>query len=109
MNEQAFILTIAAVIVVGVFAALVARWRESNKAIRHEPATLITKRATTNGFPAGVEQTVSKQYFATFELRSGRRLEFTIGSREFGLFAEGDAGTLSRRGRRFLGFDRERV
>ncbi|QGQ94090.1 DUF2500 domain-containing protein [Paenibacillus psychroresistens] len=48
-------------------------------------------------------------YFATFEVESGDRIEFSIQDREFGLLAEGDQGKLSFQGTRYLSFSREAV
>jgi hypothetical protein len=95
---------VAAAIAVALF---IARWRETARPIKHEPAIVVAKRSMTSGYPAAMDRQVSTQYFATFELKSGRRMEFEVRGPEFGLMVEGDTGTLSRRGRRYLGFGRE--
>jgi len=48
----------------------------------------------------------STDYFVTFEVPSGDRMEFHVQSSEFGLLAEGDAGKLTFQGTRYLGFTR---
>ena len=45
-------------------------------------------------------------YYATFEVQSGDRFELEMEGAEFSLLAEGDAGTLTFQGTRFLGFER---
>ncbi|RDI45801.1 DUF2500 domain-containing protein [Falsibacillus pallidus] len=48
----------------------------------------------------------STNYYATFEVESGDRMEFQVDGSEFGMLAEGDKGTLSFQGTRYLGFER---
>ena len=45
-------------------------------------------------------------YYATFQVDSGDRVEFSVSGDEYGLLCEGDLGTLSFQGTRYLGFDR---
>ncbi len=53
-----------------------------------------------------VSSSAYTQYFATFELENGKRLEFSVKDPEFGMLAEGDQGHLSYQGTRYLGFER---
>lgn len=46
-------------------------------------------------------------YFATFQVQSGDRIELHLSGRDFGLLQEGDRGSLTFRGREFIGFTRE--
>lgn len=67
------------------------------------PARIVAKRAETLGFGR-------VDYYATFELASGQRLEFKI-SEGYGLLVEGDEGELTyyvmeRGGSEFKGFRR---
>lgn len=48
----------------------------------------------------------STTYYVTFQLQNGERLEFHMKGREYGLLAEGDVGTLTYQGTRYLGFER---
>ena len=48
----------------------------------------------------------STDYFVTFEVPSGDRMEFHVLGDEFGFLAEGDAGKLTFQGTRYLGFTR---
>ncbi len=46
-------------------------------------------------------------YYVTFQFESGDRMELTVPGAEFGLLCEGDRGTLTFQGTRYLGFERE--
>lgn len=48
----------------------------------------------------------STDYFSTFEVESGDRMEFQLKEGTFGLLAEGDKGKLTFQGTRFLDFER---
>ena len=63
-------------------------------------ATVVTKRTQVRGDHA---HTI---YYATFQFPSGDRLELNIPHDKFGYLVEGDKGTLTFQGTRFLGFER---
>ena len=46
-------------------------------------------------------------YFVTFEVDSGDRMELQVPGQESGLMVEGDKGMLTFQGTRFLGFERK--
>ena len=46
-------------------------------------------------------------YFVTFEVDSGDRMELEVPGQESGLMVEGDKGLLTFQGTRFLGFERK--
>ncbi len=46
------------------------------------------------------------QYYVTFQVESGDRLELEVPGNEFGYIIEGDKGKLSFKGTRFVGFER---
>ena len=48
----------------------------------------------------------STTYFITFEFESGDRSEFHISGKEYGMLAEGDIGTLTFQGARYIDFTR---
>lgn len=48
----------------------------------------------------------STWYYATFQVESGDRMEFSVNGAEYGLLAEGDEGKLSFQGTRYLSFER---
>ena len=45
-------------------------------------------------------------YFATFEVKSGDRIELKLPDKEYGMLAEGDYGILTFQGTRYKGFER---
>ena len=83
-------------------------WNKNN----HSPrltvdARLVTKRSaqsqhhTQNGTMA-----TTTWYYATFEVESGDRMEFSVTGEEYGMLAEGDTGRLTFQGTRYLSFKR---
>jgi len=48
----------------------------------------------------------STDYYVTFQVESGDRLEFCVSGYDYGMMAEGDAGRLTFQGTRFKGFER---
>lgn len=45
-------------------------------------------------------------YYVTFEFESGDRSEFMLSGEEYGIIAEGDNGSLTFQGTRFISFER---
>lgn len=60
----------------------------------------------TGDFPQNHNHTYTT-YYATFEVESGDRLEFSVKGNEFGMLVEGDVGKLTFQGSRYLGFQRK--
>lgn len=53
------------------------------------------------------DDTVYQRHLVSFEQPGGERFELEVPSDQFGLIAEGDAGTVSMKGTEFVGFTRE--
>jgi hypothetical protein len=53
-----------------------------------------------------LRDTTSTSYYATFEVESGDRMELSVDGRAYGLLAQGDIGSLTFQGTRYLGFQR---
>ena len=98
-------------VVVTLFKGL-KEWNKNN----HSPrlmvlATVVTKRTDvtrrrrggTNGHH---HYHTSTNYYVTFEVESGDRMELHMTGPEYGLLVEGDKGKLSFQGTRYLGFER---
>ena len=101
-----------------VFAIIaVSEWNNNN----HSPklgveATCVSKRTsvTHHNEPVagdisgahGYTHSSNTAYYAAFEVESGDRMEFHISGPQYGKLREGDTGTLSFQGTRFLSFDR---
>lgn len=63
-------------------------------------ATVVTKRTHVWGDHSHTN------YYVTFQVASGDRMELEIQSNQFGYLVEGDRGKLTFQGTRFLGFER---
>jgi hypothetical protein len=87
----------------------VAEWSHNNsQPVLSIPARVVGKRSATSGqVSPNAGGHVSTSYFATFELASRERLEFSLDGKGFGLLAEGDEGTLTYQGTRYKGFQRQ--
>lgn len=88
-------------------------WNKNN----HSPrltveAKVVSKRMDVSrhthhhGENHGHHTTTSTYYYATFEVESGDRMEFSVSGTEYGMLVEGDTGRLSFQGTRYLSFDR---
>lgn len=55
----------------------------------------------------GYHSTSSTNYYITFQVESGDRLELSVPGSEYGLLIEGDEGKLTFQGTRYLSFERE--
>ncbi len=105
------------VLVIGTFVVTLVRgigqWNQNN----HSPrltveAVVCTKRESVthhhhnDASTGAMHMTSSTDYYVTFEVESGDRLEFCVSGREYGMLTEGDRGRLSFQGTRYLGFER---
>ena len=107
--------TIMFVLVISVFVVTFVRgikqWNKNN----HSPrltvsATVVSKRADVSHHHSAGEHHhshTSTSYYVTFEVESGDRMELHVPGTEYGLLVEGDRGSLSFQGTRYLGFERE--
>ncbi len=91
----------------------VSRWIKNNNSPRLSvDATVVTKRAHTshhhhNHGNGDMHTSSSTSYYVTFQVESGDRMELAVKSYDYGMLVEGDFGTLSFQGTRFLGFERK--
>ena len=111
------IFAIIAVTFIVILVRGVTEWNNNN----HSPklsveATCVAKRTNTTHHDEPVAGDISgahgythssnTTYYAAFEVESGDRMEFRISGPQYGKLREGDTGTLSFQGTRFLSFDR---
>lgn len=106
------------VVVIGIILYRLAqsanRWRKNNASpILTVDATVVTKRADVQSYHhaatanAGtMHDYTNTQYFVTFQVPSGDRMELNVCDAEFGMLAEQDQGRLTFQGTRYLGFER---
>lgn len=106
------------VIVIGMFIATAIRgaseWNKNNQSpVLTVDATLVGKREShshhhhNNGNGADNIAIISN-YYITFEVQSGDRMEFNVSGREYGQLVEGDKGSLTFQGTRYHSFERRR-
>lgn len=109
------------ILIIGVFVVTFAKgigqWNRNNHSPRLTvPAAVVSKRADVslhqhpNAGDAsgahGFHTTTSTSYYVTFQVDSGDRMEFLVPGSEYGMLAEGDRGSLSFQGTRYLSFTR---
>ncbi len=83
-------------------AIAILRWRRNRRSPQlTEPATVVAKRQQAHG-----RRSISTDYFVTFELRGGERVEFSLDGREYGVLVERDRGELTHQGSWFRSFAR---
>lgn len=107
--------------IVGVWAIkAVSTWDKNNKSPRLTvDAQIMSKRIDVTyhrhvnaGDVTGAHgyHTISStNYYVTFQVESGDRIEFSVKGSEYGMLAEGDTGKLSFQGTRYLCFERSQA
>lgn len=101
--------------VIGMFIFIAAKgisqWNKNNHSPRLTvPATVVAKRTNVSHHHHHNNMhhtTHSTTYYVTFQVRSGDRMELHVTGQEYGLLVEGDQGSLSFQGTRYLGFERD--
>lgn len=106
------------VVVIGIFVVAAVRgakqWHENNQSpILEVRARVVSRRTDVNirhhhdADNMGMDHTTSStDYYVTFEVTSGDRMEFSVSGREYGMLVEQDEGMLKFQGTRYLGFTR---
>ena len=93
----------------------ISQWNKNNHSPRLTvPATVVAKRTNVshhhhhNHGGTGMHHTThSTTYYVTFQVESGDRMELHVAGHEFGMLIEGDRGTLTFQGTRYLSFERK--
>ena len=101
-----FIVFLVAFVVI--FSKTIAQWFKNNKSPRLSVnATVVAKRTeTSHHHNSNGGTSYSTDYYVTFQVDSGDRMEFNVPYNVIGYIIEGDKGMLHFQGTRFLGFDR---
>lgn len=105
------------VIVIGTFISTgvsgFSRWKKNNDSPRLTVlATVVNKRSHVgyhdhHDANHHVHSRGYTDYYITFQVESGDRMELQVNGAESGLLVEGDTGLLTFQGTRFLGFERK--
>ena len=88
------------------------QWKKNNESPKLEvEAVVVSKRADVSHYNHNTSnnmhhRSTSTNYYVTFEVMSGDRMEFHVPDKEYGMLAENDAGILTFQGTRYLGFER---
>ncbi|WP_445488793.1 DUF2500 domain-containing protein [Niallia sp. 03133] len=84
-----------------------ATWSSDNaQPILTADAKVATKRTEVHG---GGNTNAYSNYYVTFEMADGDRVEFKVKGAEYGQLVEGDCGELQSQGTRYHGFVRQRI
>ena len=106
-----FITVVFVLVVGGVILTVVkgiGTWNKNNASPRLTvSAEVVTKRTQVSHHHHQDSMLhTSTSYYATFQVESGDRMEFSVSGSEYGMLAEGDQGSLTFQGTRYLGFER---
>lgn len=87
----------------------IGRWQKNNASpILTVEAKVVTKRTNTSHHHHNHDMSnlSSTDYYVTFEVESGDRMEFYVQGKEYGMLVEQDRGKLTFQGTRYLSFQR---
>lgn len=98
-------------IVIGIFivgaVSGIARWSKNNNSPRLSvPASAVSKRTRYSSSSHNHTMHRHTTYYVTFQFDSGDRAEFIVDGSQYGIIVEGDVGTLTFQGTRFISFAR---
>lgn len=104
-----FFLFVMGYVVVSLIRSLL-EWNRNNHSPRLSvDAAIVAKRTHIRRrsvrFHDGIHDTYTT-YYATFQVESGDRMEFSLSGSDYGLLVEGDKGSLTFQGSRYLSFER---
>ena len=102
-------LTMLIIIGLGIFRSLKEWHRNENSPRLTVEAKIVGKRSDfrrTMSNKTSMHRHSRTNYYVTFEVSSGDRMELELQGREYGLLVEGDRGKLTFQGTRYLGFER---
>jgi hypothetical protein len=111
-----FIGIIFVIVFIGIIVSLfkgLRQWKKNEESPRLSvPAIVKIKRTNVTRHTHHHDQNAlshssSTNYFITFEFESGDRSEFHVSGKEYGMLAEGDNGTLTFQGTRYINFTRK--
>lgn len=95
-----------AFVFMGILIKNIVEWADNNKQPRiPTEAKVISKRVSTTHHQNNGHMHVDYTYFITFEYATGDRSEIRLPHKEYRLIREGDTGTLTMQGTRFISFE----
>ncbi len=106
----AFFATALVVILVTVVRSVGERRQNNRAPVLDVEAAVVAKRQDFSAYlhdtGGAMHHTTGTCYYVTFQFHSNDRLELSVSGEQYGLLSEGDLGTLTFQGTRFLGFQR---
>lgn len=102
-------------VILGIIVAGLVRsglqWHKNNQSPKLTvPAAVVAKRTEVNSYTTTAGQHAytnsDTNYYVTFEVRSGDRMELCVSGQTYGMMSENDIGMLTFQGTRFLNFER---
>lgn len=96
---------IAFALVIGMFIHTFVKSVSQNRKDNASPQLTVEARVVTKRTHVWGDHSRTN-YYTTFEVPSGDRMELSIPHDQFGYLVEGDRGKLTFQGTRFLGFER---
>lgn len=90
----------------------ISKWKKNMNSPRITvPATVVSKRSDVQFYHHNTNNnmhhtTRSTNYFVTFQVESGDRMELNMDGNEYGLLIEGDHGNLTFQGTKYISFER---
>ncbi len=111
---QLFFLTILAFVIFGFVRAIKNYISNATSPILDVAAKVVGKRTQVtrhahHGQHGHMHHSTRTQYFVTFELDDGERIELVSNGKQYGQLVEGDIGMLTYQGEWFKNFDREHL
>lgn len=112
------LIAVFAVLLAGVIGRGLYVWMRNNRAAQETAdVRVVSKRMKVTGHGGTMmanrfspmntfHSPTYTDYYVTFEMENGRRLELGVKDPDYGMLAEGDRGRLSWQGTRYLGFER---
>jgi hypothetical protein len=101
---------VGSLILIAIIRSISNSARNASLPIQIEPAKVVTKRFHVSGGGGGrndmAGSPVWENYYVTFELQNGERIELGVKGPEYGMLAEGDIGELTYQGTWYKGFQR---
>ena len=88
------------IMIVKIFQSMNQKKKDDNSPRLTTEATVVTKRTHVWGDHSHTD------YYVTFQLETGDRLELKVPHNRFGYLVEGDKGKLTSQGSRFVSFER---
>ncbi|WP_040952040.1 DUF2500 domain-containing protein [Gorillibacterium massiliense] len=101
---QLFLVVIVGIILFAIISGLTTWTKNNNSPILTRICRVVSKRTRVSG--GSGDSSAHTDYYLTFELDDGVRLELQVRDAQYGLTVEGDYGELTYQGTRFKSFTR---